>query len=126
MNNTLKQYKVVFSTPINYAKHNCINTINDWLSIFIEDFYNLSDVNTLLTSVNEIIAENDTIGGPFDTQSMYLAIINCNVTSIYKDMDSYYDNPSITSDFNLPTQDFQIIVQAWRDYLVSSRTPPKN
>ena len=125
MEDILHQYQVKFSSPADYGTHNRIDSVNDWLSLFIEDHYSLYESNRLLSGVTAIINSDDATGGGFDTQSLYLAIINCNTTNIYSDLDDYFNDSKATPSFSLPTSDFQIIVQAWRDYLVNSPVTPK-
>lgn len=117
----LNQYKVKFSTPLNYAKRNRIDTINDWLSLFIEDHNSVYEANRLLSGVNDIINSNDLIGVDFDTPSMYVAHISSSITKIYQDLDDYLLNNDITPSYSIPTLDFRFVVEEWKNYLMRSK-----
>lgn len=112
----LKQYKVSFSNPVSNSMKD-ISTINETLSAFIWDHYTLSDANDLLNFINDIISSNGSVFEEVYTQSEALALINSTTTKIYIDMDAYGENNNLTPDFTLPTTDFKVIVEAWRDYL---------
>ena len=55
----------------------------------------------------------------FPSQALQLAIIDSQTTRIYEEQDKFYENENSLPDFQLPTSDFKVIVEAWRDYLVS-------
>ena len=54
----------------------------------------------------------------YPAQSMMLAVIKKTTTKIYDEMDNY-ENPNYMADFELPTSDFKVILEAWRDFLIS-------
>ncbi|MGZ3873965.1 MAG: hypothetical protein ACXVJD_13665 [Mucilaginibacter sp.] len=92
------------------------------MSQFIGDYYTISLANRLLAAVDSVMAAKNIAGGRMYTQSMQIALITSLVTNIYEDMDAYEHNNSIAPSYSLPTRDFQVIVQAWRDYLLKSPT----
>ncbi|WP_136468740.1 hypothetical protein [Flagellimonas onchidii] len=110
----LERYKVNISTPV--GDRALITAENMWLAQYINDHYSLSEANRLLQSVNEVLTGVASLGGGA-TQSLQLANIELPDTKIYKDVDDYFDDETITPDFVLPTADFKVIVEAWRDYL---------
>lgn len=116
MKEILNQYKVSFSKPVGIGK-NLINSVNPVMNQFIGDHYRLSEANNLLNFVNGIISSNSSLFVDSYTQSEQIALINSTVTKIYADMDAYGENNNLTPDFTLPTPDFKVIVEAWRDYL---------
>jgi len=74
-------------------------------------------VNNLLSDI-VVVLNGDYLLGGGQTQSMYLANINIVETKIYQDIEAWEEDNNITPDFVLPTSDFKIIVEAWRDYLL--------
>ena len=112
----LNQYEVSFSNPASFGKK-LIASVNPVMNQFIGDHYRLNEANSLLNFVNDIISSNSSVFVDSYTQSEQIALINSTVTKIYADMDAYLDDNNITPDFTLPTPDFKVIVQAWRDYL---------
>ncbi|WP_419700955.1 hypothetical protein [Mucilaginibacter sp. NFX135] len=123
MNAILNQYKVQFFTLVGFALGNNITSINDLLSQIIGDHYTIYDANSLLNGIDQVL--NNTIPIiEFDTPSLQVAVVNSNITKLYEDFYSYENDNTIVPYYSLPTQDFQIIVQAWRNYLVQS--PIKN
>ncbi len=112
--NTLEKYKVSFY--IHSALGKRLKTINDWLSLYIWDHYDLTLANLLFNEVNSVVNGEKRNGG-WDTQSLYLAKITKNTTKIYKDLYDWEENNNIAPDFELPTSDFKVIVEAWRDFL---------
>ncbi len=126
MNPILNQYDVQFSTPLNYALYNKITTVNSVMSQIIGDHYTIYDANALLTGVNQVMSDPNSNEIDFYTNSLQLAIVTKTLTNIYDDSDAYDDDDSIEPFYSLPTSDFLAIVQAWRDYLISSPNPPKN
>ncbi len=87
-----------------------------WLAQYINDHYTLDEADRLLSGINEVLKGKTPLGGGA-TQSLQLGRVEITSTKIYKDVDDYYDNPSINPDFELPTTDFKIIVETWRNYL---------
>ncbi|MBD1392436.1 hypothetical protein [Mucilaginibacter glaciei] len=120
INDVLKQYKVVFTTPLDYALYNKIETVNEWLSQFIDDHYTKSMASRLATNVAAVLHENPLTPLIFFTQSMQCATITSSSTKIYELMDEYLDDNNITPAFVLPTADFKIIVESWSDYVQNS------
>lgn len=114
----LQDYQVKFSIKKIFNKDfKRIYTVNDVLSSYISDHNNIMQVNLLLNEINDVIDGIKTIGG-WDTQSMYFSIILINETRIYQDIEAWEEDNNITPDFVLPTSDFKLIVEAWRDYLL--------
>lgn len=111
----LKNYKVEFIDEINLGKS--LLTNNQMLTSSIFDHYNLRKANQLLDDINSVLnGVSSEIAIP--TQSLYLIDITYNTTKIYDDADSWEENNNITPTFILPTDDFKIIIIAWRDYLI--------
>jgi hypothetical protein len=123
MNEILNKYQVQFSTPLNYCLYNEIITINDLMSQIIGDQYKLSSANALLNAINNVIngVVNELV---YFTDSCNALIINNSLTKLYDSSDNYANDNSILPYYTLPTSDFQVIVQAWRDYLAQSATTP--
>ena len=116
MSEILKQYKVKFSNPKDSFMKD-ISTINETMSAFIWDHYTHSTVNSLLSFINDKINSNSSVFEEVYTQGEALALINKTTTKIYIDMNAYGQSNNITPDYTLPTADFKVIVEAWRDYL---------
>jgi hypothetical protein len=114
--NILTNYKVQFTNKPGFG--NQIFTINTWLSAYINDHYYIEEAERLLNgNINRVISR-EIIKGGGQTQSLYFAEIGISETKIYQDLEAWELNNNITPDFVLPTIDFKIIVEAWRDYLV--------
>ena len=114
MNKILEHYKINLSTP--GGDRALITAENMWLAQYINDHYELSEANRLLSGIDKVLNGQISEGGGV-TQSLQYAVVESQDTKIYKDVDDFMDNPSITPDFVLPTADFKVIVEAWRDYL---------
>jgi len=126
MNNILVQYQVQLTSPVNYLLYNNIITSNEVMSQIIGDNYTVYDANALLSSVNSVLTDPNSSDVFFYTQSVQLALFTKAITYLYADSDIYDDDNTTPPSYSLPTQDFQVIVTAWRDYLVNSPTTPKN
>lgn len=114
----IQDYQVNFSTDIFFSKEfKKISTISDPLSNFLSDHNTLLTANLLLDEVNAVIAGTKPVGG-WDTQGLSLAIITATTTKIYNDLDAWENNNNMPPSFSLPTSDFKIIVEAWRDFLI--------
>ncbi|WP_338840975.1 hypothetical protein [Flavobacterium ginsenosidimutans] len=111
----LNNYKVQLTNRPGFNKQ--IFTINTWLSAYINDHYYLEEAERLLNgNINKVLSDKIVKGGG-QTQSLYFAEIYKNETKIYKDLEAWELNNNIQPDFVLPTADFKIIVEAWRDFL---------
>lgn len=117
MNPILATYNVNFNTATQNQNRKRIFTNNAWLTQFIGDHYTIYEANSLLSGINDILQNNDFIGGGFTTQSLQIAIINSVNTTIYIDFEEYEENNNILPVCILPTPDFKVIVEAWVDYL---------
>lgn len=113
MSKTLEQNEVKFY----YDAGKTLSSINTWLSGFIWDHYHIGAVNILLTGINNIISNNDTVGGEYTTQSLHVAVINSNTTKIYPDLEDWANDNTIEPEYTLPTADLKEIVEAWKEYL---------
>lgn len=111
----LNNYKVQLTNRPGFGKQ--IFTINTWLSAYINDHYYIGEAERLLNgNINRVIS-GEIIKGGGQTQSLYFAEIGISETKIYQDLEAWEQNNNITPDFVLPTLDFKIIVEAWRDFL---------
>ncbi|MCD9575452.1 hypothetical protein [Flavobacterium soyae] len=111
----LKPYKVQLTNRPGFGKQ--IFTINTWLSAYINDHYYVEEAERLLIgNINKVLSGEAYKGGG-QTQSLYFAEIYRNETKIYQDLEAWEQNNNITPDFVLPTTDFKVIVEAWRDFL---------
>ncbi|OCX52110.1 hypothetical protein BEL04_11480 [Mucilaginibacter sp. PPCGB 2223] len=119
MNEILDLYKVNFSSSVDFPKLNRISSINTTMSQLIGDHYRLSEVNRLLFGINAVLNNDIPIYDTY-TQSLQILITDVSTTRIYIDLDDYEADNSIPPDFTLPTKDFKVIVEAWRDYLKNS------
>lgn len=110
----LNRYEVKFINTFEKQIH----SINTWLSAYINDHYTIEETERLLNkNINKVLNGEIKKGGG-QTQSLYFADITILETKIYQDMEAWEFDNSITPDFILPTSDFKIIVEAWRDYLL--------
>ncbi|WP_038331466.1 hypothetical protein [Empedobacter falsenii] len=120
---TLKDYQVKFIIKTFFNENfKSIESVNIWLSAYISDFNTLEKVNQLLNDINSVLNDSYMIGGG-QTQSMYYAEIKSDKTKIYESIEAWEQNNNIQPDFMLPTTDFKVLVEAWRDFLL---TPPLN
>lgn len=110
----LTKYNIYFHQTEDGSKD--VSSINDWLSCCLYDHHEEIRAKQLFDLVNEVLS-GMSIEIELPTQSLYLIIIQPTQTFIYKDIDEWEGNPSIEADFTLPTVDFKIIVEAWRDYV---------
>ncbi len=118
--NTLSKYKIQFGIKIFLnTEFEFISSSNDSLSSFIGTFYSVSSSNQLLNATNDVIHKPLDGDMFFPSQALQLAIIDSQTTRIYEEQDKFYENENSLPDFQLPTSDFKVIVEAWRDYLVS-------
>lgn len=114
----LEKYQLKFRTnEIFNKKFKSISTINDMLTCSITDHNALDRANQLLTDINNVLNGDYSLGGG-ETQSLYYATITISETKIYSDLELWEDN-NISPDYILRTPDFKVIVEAWRDYLMS-------
>lgn len=117
MSYILNQYQVKFLVRDSFTTSvKSLSTINTWLSAYLSDYYTIGLSDQLLSDVNAVLNGDYPLGGEA-TQSMYYADIRQSETKIYKDVDAWGENPNITPDCVLPTSDFKVIAEAWRDYL---------
>lgn len=117
---TLSKYKIQFGIKkIFNTDYKFMSSTNTFLDNFITDFYDVSGSTQLLDGINEVI--NKPLDGDmfFPSQGLQLAIIAPQITKIYNEQDKFYKNENSSPDFQLPTPDFKVIVEAWRDYLAS-------
>jgi hypothetical protein len=119
---TLKKYKITFAKVV---KQNFtylgVDSVNDWLSIIIQDHKTISEANRLLNGVNKAISENkQNPQWDFPTQGMVIAVVDAVNTKIYENLEEYAENKSIPASFTLPTLDFKNIVEKWIQYLQSN------
>lgn len=116
MDPILEQYNVSF------YKHSdgieSLKTINSDLTGIISVHYTIDDANLLLDEINDVINGVNPEGGGSPQNRMFF-IITPLETKIYGSDEEYSNNQSITPDFTLPTADFRVIAEAWRDYLNS-------
>jgi len=110
----LAKYDIYFHQTEDGSKD--VSSINDWLSCCLYDHHEAFRANQLFDLVNEV-STGVSIEIELPTQSLYLIIIQPTQTFIYKDIDEWELNPNMVPDFTLPTVDFKIIVEAWRDYV---------
>ena len=115
MSSILNDYNVKFFVPEEYGKK-YMTSINPWLSQFIGDHRTVDIVNAILVNINSVI--NGQLPEWVElSQSLEVASVKPNQTKIYKSADEWEQNNNIAPDFILPTSDFIVIVEAWRDYL---------
>jgi hypothetical protein len=117
MNEFLKKYNIQFSTSSEFAKPNRIIFSDTLLSQFIGDHYRmLPEANQLVNGI-ESVANGNSRKFETCTQSLQLIVVDASTTNIYEDVDSYENDNYATPEYALPTNDFLVIVRAWRDYL---------
>jgi hypothetical protein len=117
VNSVLENYQVKFDSDKLKSGFKSISTSNEWLSQFIDDHYTISETDRLLSGIKTILAEGHINGGGFPSQSYQLAIINNSVTKIFIDLEEWEEDNNIIPAFTLPTNDFKIILEAWREQL---------
>ena len=114
----LSIYQVEFFVKNLYGKMKSVKTINPCLSGYIITYRSLDRLNSLILKLEKILnGEQPSVSG-FTESNYYISTTQSEV-KIYTDGDAWLDNPSIQPDFKLPTSDFKVIMEAWRDYLVS-------
>lgn len=114
----LEDYQVKFMVKNIFGDLKTVNTNNTWLSAYLFCYYDELRANGLLNDVNGVLNGDYPLGGG-QTQGPYYSEITSSETKIYKDIDAWGENPNITPDCVLPTSDFKVIVEAWRDYLAN-------
>ncbi len=112
----LDEYKVKFGIQNVFGEQSkMIYTNNGLISTFLYQ-HSLIEINQLLDVFTKLLTGEVTfLESP--TQSLLLCIANPTETMFYDDGDAWYNNPNATPDYVLPTSDFKVIVEAWRDYL---------
>ena len=112
--NALESYNIVFARVIR-ANHSYfdISSVNDWLSIVIQDHRSISEATRLLNGINKAINENWQYSDwGFPTQGLVIAVVDVSITRVYEDLREYANDKSIAPSFTLPTSDFKEIVEA--------------
>lgn len=114
---TLSQYNVQFGIKTFFNKEReFISSTNDSLSAFIGSFYTSTSANSLILTLTDVIGNvYNNVSCP--TQSMMVANISDVITKIFDDDDDYLSG--YMPDYEIPTPHLKIIVEAWRDFLVS-------
>ncbi len=113
---TISDYKVKFYIADIYGPRKCISSVNEYLSDYISDFYNLVDSNNLLSDINSVLNGHiPKCGGA--SRSLIYAIHEVSQTRIYSHANDYYENNSILPDYVLPTADFKQILKKWKEFL---------
>ncbi|MEC5157473.1 hypothetical protein [Chryseobacterium sp. MP_3.2] len=115
---TISKYKIQFGIKnIFNTDHKFMSFTNTFLDNFITDFYDVSGSTQLLNAIKDVI--NKPLEGDmfFPSQGLQLAIITTQITKIYDEQDKFYENENSSPDFQLPTSDFKVIVEVWRDFL---------
>lgn len=112
----LDDYKVRFGVQDAFGEQiKMIYTNNGLISSFLYE-HHLIKVNELVDIFTKLLTGEVTfLESP--TQSLLLCIANPIETKFYDDGDVWYNNPNATPDFVMPTSDFKVILEAWRDYL---------
>jgi hypothetical protein len=110
----LSDYKVQLVKRENFGKQ--VFTINDDLTICLNNFNSLAKANELLNLINEVINNND-LEIEYPTRSLGLLILKSPDIAIYETIESWELNNTIPPDYSLPIVHFKAIAEAWRNYL---------
>jgi hypothetical protein len=114
----VQDYQVKFELKKFFDKEfKGIYTTSDLLSSYIVEHNNLKKANLLSAEINAVLNGTKTSGG-WDTQGLLLAKITASETKLYDDFEAWAENNNIAPSFVLPTPDFKVIVEAWRDNLL--------
>lgn len=108
----LNEYNVKFSIEFG---NKIIHTNNGLISTFLYE-HHLITVNELVDIFTQLSTGKITFL-EWPTQSLMLCIASPIETKFYDDGNTWYDNQNAPSDFVMPTSDFRIILEAWRDFL---------
>lgn len=90
---------------------------NGLLSSFLLE-HHLIEVKDLLDALIELLIGELTLLEK-STQSLTMCVASPTETKFFESSETWYNNSNATPDFVLPTSDFKVIVEAWRDYLAS-------
>ena len=113
----LKQYEVSFRVQRFFNQDfKKMDTVNDMLTVYITDHNTLMRANNLLEDIIAVLNGKYPLGGG-QTQSLYLANVTATETKIYFDLEKWEEDNNIKPDYVLPTSDFKVIVEVWRDFL---------
>ena len=110
----LIDYKVELFNKVNLGKG--LSTKDQMLTSVIFDHYNIRKANQLLDDICNILS-GISLEIAIPTPSLYLIEISLSTTKIYDDGHAWEEDNNIIPSFTLPTVDFKIIVEAWRDYI---------
>lgn len=112
----LSDYKVRFFVSGAYGSSKAISTSNDVLSSYIVNHYTIEDANRLLGGIIKVLNNQIPLAGD-TSRGMVEGVIDSSWTKLYHDAHEFWDDQSITPDFQLPTLHFKAIVEAWINYL---------
>jgi hypothetical protein len=113
----LHQYKIsFFKKEILNRIFYGMKSINPLLDQLITDDQTVDDVDESLEAINALL-NGDINEINYSGQSLNTIVASPLITLIYDDPE--YDANS--SHFSLPTSEFKIITEAWRDYLIKNQ-----
>jgi len=106
----LNQYNVVITRKKIWDEHRAtIDTENNYLSMFIEDWDADDITNDLLPEIDKVLN-----GEEVEYQTAH----NSNVTIYVKqNYTSFSYTSTSTPDYTIPTRDFRIVLEAWKEFL---------
>jgi|26BtaG_2_1085354.scaffolds.fasta_scaffold10792_2 hypothetical protein len=118
----LEQYNIrftnhkIFGYEIKGFMSNSPKTV---LESFTTDWcYTKDDIDKFISDVEAVlIGESSQAGGI--SQGLFAGIVTPTKTKFYEDYTIWANNNNATPDFELPTTDFKVILEAWRDYLAN-------
>lgn len=112
----IEQYNVRFRIDNIHGQLKTMDSNNEMLDAFVFSIGNINGLNILINGLIELL-EGRGSAIELPTQSMYIAMIDPIRTKIYEDIDTFYENPEIDADVDIPTLDFKEIIVAWRDFI---------
>lgn len=117
--NVLSNYGIKMNIKtIHGRKWKGMSSSNYPLTNFLLNFDSREGAEELLNRINKVL-DGTYSWNDERTQGMNLGVVTPTTTKIYDDEDVFYANADATPDFELPTSDLKVIVEAWKNYLSS-------
>lgn len=117
--NVLNDYGIkMYIKTIHGINRKGMSSSNYPLTNFLMNFDSREGAEKLLNHINKVL-DGTYSWNDERTQSMSLGVVTPTTTKIYDDEDVFYENADATPDFELPTSDLKVIVEAWKNYLSS-------
>lgn len=111
----IKKYNINFFEREDIGKD--LSTNNDILSCYVWEHRNIQETDQSLRFVDQVL-KGISLEIEYPTKSLYVIIFTESVVKIYDDADEWERDNNREPTYTLPTLDFKIILEAWRNFLI--------